>query len=374
MATQSLRASAPKAVDGASVIEIERISKRFQSAEGAEVTALDKVSLSISAGRFTTLLGPSGCGKTTLLRAIAGFEDPDAGRILLGGVDITRMPPFERPVNTVFQHYALFPHLSVEQNVAYGLEVTGVARATIRPRVAAALELVRLGGLGNRRIAQLSGGQQQRVALARSLVLQPEVLLLDEPMAALDRNLRKEMQVELKRLQNEVKIAFLCVTHDQEEALSMSDTVVVMNRGRVEQIGSPRDIYERPRSRFVAGFVGDAALIDCTVAGVDTSGVLLALADGATMRAGKVGLVAGTRATAVLRPERLTILPEASQARHVLSGLVRNAIYLGDKFRLDVEVAGCGVAVLCSGSIEVPASGSTVRLAYDPADVQVVTE
>lgn len=372
MATQSLRVR--KAAEGAAVIEIERISKRFQSAEGAEVTALNEVSLSISAGRFTTLLGPSGCGKTTLLRAIAGFEDPDAGRILLGGVDITRTPPFERPVNTVFQHYALFPHLSVEQNVAYGLEVTGVARATIRPRVAAALELVRLGGLGNRRIAQLSGGQQQRVALARSLVLQPEVLLLDEPMAALDRNLRKEMQVELKRLQNEVKIAFLCVTHDQEEALSMSDTVVVMNRGRVEQIGSPRDIYERPQSRFVAGFVGDAALIDGTVSGTDGAGVVLGLADGSVIHTRKTGIATGARATAVLRPDRLTILAEGGEAPHVLTGQVLSAVYLGDKIRLDVEVADCRVVVLCNGSAEVPAAGSALRLSYDPADVQVVTE
>ncbi|MCM5557718.1 ABC transporter ATP-binding protein [Pleomorphomonas sp. JP5] len=374
MVTQPLRESARKAVDGASVIEIERISKRFRSAEGAEVTALDEVSLKISAGRFTTLLGPSGCGKTTLLRAIAGFEDPDAGRILLGGADITRTPPFERPVNTVFQHYALFPHLSVEENVAYGLEVTGVARSTIRPRVAEALELVRLGGLGNRRIAQLSGGQQQRVALARSLVLQPEVLLLDEPMAALDRNLRKEMQVELKRLQNEVKIAFLCVTHDQEEALSMSDTVVVMNRGRVEQIGSPRDIYERPASRFVAGFVGDAALIDGTVTGADASGAALALADGSVIQTRKADLAAGSPATAVLRPDRLTLLADGREAPHVLTGQVRSAIYLGDKIRLDADVAGCGVVVLCNGAAEVPAAGATVRLAYDPADVQVVTQ
>ena len=232
-------------------VVLERVSKTFD-----DVAAVDDVSLEVGSGEFFSLLGPSGCGKTTTLRMIAGFERPDAGRIVIGDTDVTATPPHLRPVNTVFQSYALFPHLSVEQNVGFGLRFTDVSKQERRGRVAEALELVRLGGLAQRRPHQLSGGQQQRVALARALVLSPAVLLLDEPLGALDAKLRRELQVELKSIQREIGITFLYVTHDQEEALTMSDRLAVMAHGKVEQLGAPRDVYERPETAFVADFLG----------------------------------------------------------------------------------------------------------------------
>jgi putative spermidine/putrescine transport system ATP-binding protein len=227
-----------------------------------EVVAVDNVDLTVGAGEFFTLLGPSGSGKTTTLRMIAGFEQPDAGRITLGGVDITRAPPYARDVNTVFQDYALFPHMTVADNVGYGLKVRGVARADRRRQVDQVLEMVRLGGYGDRKPVQLSGGQRQRVALARSIVNRPKVLLLDEPLGALDLKLRQEMQVFLKSLQRELGMTFVYVTHDQEEALTMSDHLAVFNNGEIEQIGAPDEVYAHPRSEFVAGFVGTSNIVE----------------------------------------------------------------------------------------------------------------
>ncbi len=238
-------------------VEIQNVTRRFGS-----VTAVESVSLEVGRGEFLTLLGPSGCGKTTLLRMIAGFETPDEGRVLLGGADVTDLPPFKRDVTTVFQQYALFPHLNLFDNVAFGLERRRTPRDEIKRRVADALSMVRLAGLDSRSIGELSGGQQQRVALARSLVLEPRVLLLDEPLAALDLKLRKQMQVELKSLQRRLGISFIYVTHDQEEALTMSDRIVVMNAGRVEQVGSAEEVYERPATEFVAGFIGISNIIE----------------------------------------------------------------------------------------------------------------
>jgi putative spermidine/putrescine transport system ATP-binding protein len=226
------------------------------------VVAVDDVSLNVAAGEFFTLLGPSGSGKTTTLRMIAGFERPDAGRITLGGVDITHVPPHARDVNTVFQDYALFPHMTVADNVGYGLKVKGVARADRRRQVDEVLEMVRLHGYGERKPVQLSGGQRQRVALARSIVNRPKVLLLDEPLGALDLKLRQEMQVFLKSLQRELGMTFLYVTHDQEEALTMSDHLAVFSEGRIEQVGAPADVYERPATEFVAGFVGTSNILE----------------------------------------------------------------------------------------------------------------
>jgi len=242
-------------------IDIRAVTKRFGEVT-APVTAVDNVSLSIGRGEFFSLLGPSGCGKTTLLRMLAGLEHPTSGSILLDGREMAGVPPHLRPVNLVFQHYALFPHLNVAKNVAFGLRYQGVARRDENARVAEALELVRLGGLENRRPDQLSGGQKQRVALARALVLKPKVLLLDEPLGALDQKLRKEMQVELKALQKRLGITFVFVTHDQDEALTMSDRIAVMNAGRVEQADAAATVFERPRTLFVAGFLGAANLID----------------------------------------------------------------------------------------------------------------
>ncbi len=227
-----------------------------------EVVAVDDVSLTVGAGEFFTLLGPSGSGKTTTLRMIAGFEQPDSGRITLGGVDITHVPPYARDVNTVFQDYALFPHMTVADNVGYGLKVKGVGRADRRRQVDEVLEMVRLQGYGERKPVQLSGGQRQRVALARSIVNHPNVLLLDEPLGALDLKLRQEMQVFLKSLQRELGMTFLYVTHDQEEALTMSDHLAVFNNGRIEQVGAPEDVYERPLTEFVAGFVGTSNILE----------------------------------------------------------------------------------------------------------------
>ena len=237
------------------LVRIDHVGKRFTTPSGA-IAALEDVSLEIAANAFFTLLGPSGCGKTTLLRLLAGFEHPDAGTILLDGKHVVGAPPHRRPVNIVFQSYALFPHMSVAQNIAFGLERLAWPRAQITARVAAMLDLVRLAEMADRKPAQLSGGQQQRVALARALAPSPKLLLLDEPLSALDRKLRGGMQVELKRIQRETGITFLLVTHDQEEALSMSDRIAVMRDGRIEQIGTPREIYEAPRSRFVADFLG----------------------------------------------------------------------------------------------------------------------
>lgn len=241
---------------GASAVILRGVTRRFGS-----VTAVDQVDLDIRDGEFFAMLGPSGSGKTTVLRMIAGFERPDTGTISLGGEDVTRQAPFERDVNTVFQDYALFPHMNVRDNVAYGLRVRGVARARRRELADQALAQVRLDAHGDRRPTQLSGGQRQRVALARALVIKPKVLLLDEPLGALDLKLREEMQVELKSLQRDVGITFVFVTHDQDEALTMSDRIAVFNQGRVEQVGTPADVYERPQSPFVAGFVGTSNLV-----------------------------------------------------------------------------------------------------------------
>src|SRR6478752_7336606 len=249
------------------VIRLEHVRKEFGS-----FVAVHDANFDIGRGEFFAMLGPSGCGKTTTLRMIAGFDLPTAGRVLLEGQDVTRVPPYKRNVNTVFQQYALFPHMNIRDNVAFGLRSRGgIGEAEIRRRVGEMLEVVRLGDFAGRRPSQLSGGQQQRVALARALVNLPSALLLDEPLAALDLKLRQAMQIELKRIQREVGITFVFVTHDQEEALTMSDRIAVMSQGRVEQIGSPRELYERPRTRFVAGFIGTSNLISGTVRELDGS-------------------------------------------------------------------------------------------------------
>jgi ABC-type Fe3+/spermidine/putrescine transport system ATPase subunit len=237
-------------------VELLGVVKRF-----GDVVAVDAIDLAVRSGEFLSLLGPSGCGKTTTLRLLAGFERPDEGEVRIGGHDVSRLPPYKRDVNTVFQSYALFPHLSVRDNVAYGLKQRGLTRKERHARAREMLELVRLGGFEGRKPRQLSGGQQQRVALARSLVMQPRVLLLDEPLGALDLKVRKELQIELKRIQEEVGITFVYVTHDQEEALAMSNRVAVMNHGRIEQLGSPREIYDHPATEFVARFIGDTNFV-----------------------------------------------------------------------------------------------------------------
>jgi len=294
-----------------------------------QLAAVDGVDLDIAAGEFFTMLGPSGSGKTTLLRMIAGFERPDAGTIELGGVDVTRTPPYGRNVNTVFQDYALFPHMNVLENVEYGLRVRRVARAERRRRAESALEMVRLAGLGARKPIQLSGGQRQRVALARAIVNEPQVLLLDEPLGALDLKLRQEMQLELKRIQRGVGITFIFVTHDQDEALTMSDRLVVLNHGKIEQLGSPVEVYERPASEFVAGFIGTSNLLER----------------------------AGRRFT--IRPEKVRLLEPGESppsASHVERGRIEDVIYLGVVTRYVIALADGGTLTVVRQNLETAAA------------------
>nr|WP_233193006.1 ABC transporter ATP-binding protein [Acidimangrovimonas sediminis] len=305
------------------MISIREVSKVFGQGVAA-FTALDRVQIDIGQNEFFTLLGPSGCGKTTLLRLIAGFDYPTMGEIRLFGQDIARQPPFKRPINTVFQNYALFPHMTVGQNVGFGLEMLGRPKAEIAGRVDEMLRLVRMEALKDRRTSEISGGQQQRVALARALAPQPKVLLLDEPLSALDYKLRKEMQIELKRLQHETGITFIFVTHDQEEALTMSDRIAVMSGGRVLQIGSAHDIYERPTERFVANFIGETNFLEGQVQG----GGSVALDAGSVVPAlPPEGFAPSGRVTVVIRPEHARLVPSGTAGS--LAGTVSNAVYFG---------------------------------------------
>lgn len=347
-ASPSLSASSATRDGAAPDVEIIGVTKRFSG-----VTAVDAMDLRIARGAFYSLLGPSGCGKTTTLRMIAGFEQPTEGEILLAGQPIAGVPPYKRQVNTVFQHYALFPHMDVAQNVGYGLRQRKVERAEERRRVSEALALVRLDGYGTRRTWEMSGGQQQRVALARALVNRPTVLLLDEPLGALDLKLRKEMQLELKALQREVGITFVYVTHDQEEALTMSDVIVVMKDGRIQQQGDPTELYERPINRFVADFIGTSNFMLATVQGFDAaSRIATVRGDSGLLLRGRVTdpdrtLAAGDSVTVASRPERLEVAPadavaEPTSGVTAVQGRVRQGTYLGDQteYRVDTGEAG----------------------------------
>jgi len=330
-----------------------------------DVRAVREVSLDVSPGQFVTLLGPSGCGKTTLLRLVAGFERPDSGSIWISGQDVTALPAHRRPANTVFQHYALFPHRTVFGNVSFGLEIERRPRAEIRDKVERALELVRLAGLGDRFITEISGGQKQRVALARALVLEPEVLLLDEPMAALDPKLRKEMQVELKNLQERVRITFLFVTHDQDEALVMADRIAVMSHGHIEQIDGPEELYERPRTRFVADFLGVANLFRAEVLDVADGVARVRTEGGLSFRAANDGgYRAGTAVWVGLRSEKISLTDRTVNA---FPGTIEDEIFLGDwtdwRVRVGSEVLSVGEGnVLARGRKR----GDTVTLSFPP--------
>jgi spermidine/putrescine transport system ATP-binding protein len=315
-------------------VQLVALTKRF-----ADVTAVDSVDLEIRGGEFFSLLGPSGCGKTTSLRLIAGFERPTEGRILLDGTDVAYTPPHRRNVNTVFQNYALFPHLNVFDNVAFGLRRAKRPKAEIKERVGRILELVQLSGYEKRKSSELSGGQQQRVALARALVLNPAVLLLDEPLGALDAKLRKTLQIELKALQQEVGITFLYVTHDQEEALTMSDRLAVMNGGSVEQVGAPRDVYEDPETLFVAEFLGVSNLMEGTARGAGNGASLVAV-EGFELQArgGATGFVGPAKL--VIRPERVELEPHDSPAGpNRVPGMVERRVYVGSAVQVIVRVA-----------------------------------
>jgi spermidine/putrescine transport system ATP-binding protein len=307
------------------MIEIRGVTKRF-----GDFTAVDNVSLSVRAGEFLTLLGPSGCGKTTLLRLLAGFELPDAGSILLDGVDVSRLPPYRRSVNQVFQSYALFPHLTVRENVGFGLRMQHVPAAEATTRIREALDLVSLGEVADRRPDQLSGGQRQRVALARAIVCRPKVLLLDEPLSALDAKLRHTMQLELKHLQRRLGITFVFVTHDQEEALTMSDRIAVINRGRIEQLGDATAIYHRPRTPFAADFIGQANLLSVTVASRNGLTARVRLQDGLELTVSALELPAdAVTALVSIRPEKIHISKQRPSAENVFEARIEEEIFQG---------------------------------------------
>src|SRR5438105_3796435 len=316
------------------VVRLHHLVKRF-----ADVVAVDGINVEIPGGEFFSLLGPSGCGKTTTLRLVAGFEQPTDGRILLDGVDMAHTPPHKRKVNTVFQSYALFPHLSVHENVAFGLRFKDVSKQDSNRRVAEALALVQLEGFDKRRPSQLSGGQQQRVALARALILNPSVLLLDEPLGALDAKLRKALQVELKALQERVGITFIYVTHDQEEALTMSDRLAVMQRGRIEQIGTPSDVYQEPATAYVADFLGVSNLMSAVAAGPASNGCCRVRIGDFELLAGKGDVRATGDVRVVIRPERVRLEVHGSAGENRLPGMVERAVFQGSTTQVIVRLA-----------------------------------
>ena len=353
---------------GPDVISIEHVVKEF-----GPVRALDEVSLAIRENEFFALLGPSGCGKTTLLRCIGGFEEVTSGRIVLDGADLVGTKPYTRPVNMMFQSYALFPHMIVWDNVAYGLRAERLPKEQIRERVDDVLAKVGMSSLAERRPNQLSGGQRQRVALARSIVKRPRVLLLDEPLAALDRKMRQEMEMELKRLQHEVGITFIVVTHDQEEAMTMADRIAVMNAGHVLQVASPQELYDRPVDRFVAAFIGRMNFLEGTV----VPGAVLVERHG-PLRAPVDGLKEGVAASLAVRPESARVLrsPEDASPQDVtVSAVVEGVAFVGSQVHthLVLEVSGTPFAIVDSGRVSMASPGETVTVAWAPDAARVLT-
>jgi spermidine/putrescine transport system ATP-binding protein len=354
-------------------VSVQHVTKAFK-----DVVAVDDLSLDIERGSFVSLLGPSGCGKTTLLRIIVGLEHPDTGRVLIDGADMSGRPPDKRPTNLVFQHGALFPHMSVFDNVAYGLRRKGWKKGAIAERVGQMLSLVQLEGLEGRRPSQLSGGQQRRVGLARALAVGPDVLLLDEPLSALDLTLRKELELHLRRIHQEVGTTFVYVTHDQEEALVMSERVVVMRAGRIIQDATPREIYTNPTSVFVAGFIGETNLLTGTVASIDETALELRLETGETIIAmvEDVPLAAGSAAVASIRPELMRVGPEATaETSNRLAGRIAESIYLGDHVRIRVDTAD-GSRVWAHVAVESAAAalrpGEPTTVAWRPEDGRIL--
>lgn len=355
------------AEDKRAAIDIRNVRKVYGSGNGA-VTAIEHATLDIADNEFFTLLGPSGCGKTTLLRLIAGFEATTAGEIFLYGDEIETLPPFKRPVNTVFQHYSLFPHMTVAENVGFGLKMLGRPKKEIAAAVERSLALVKMSDFAKRKPAQMSGGQQQRVALARALAPSPKVLLLDEPLSALDLKLRQAMRNELKTLQRETGITFVFVTHDQEEALTMSDRIAVMSNGLIQQIGSPLDIYERPLNRFVADFIGDTNFVEAEVAGVSDGIASCRARNGLIMLAALAGGHGdGDQVTLALRPEKMSLTSEGTGG-DVVEGIVQSTDYLGTSTSYKVMLDGnVSIAVRDQN----PVDGSTAYKTGDTVKVSI---
>ena len=350
-------------------VELQGVVKRF----GEEVTAVDHVNLTITDGEFFSLLGPSGCGKTTTLRMVAGLELPTAGSIRIHGEEMGLRPPNKRPVNTVFQSYALFPHMTVAANIGFGLEMRKVPKSERREQIDWAIDLVEMGNMAHRKPSQLSGGQQQRVALARALVNRPEVLLLDEPLGALDLKLRQQMQIELKNLQREVGITFVYVTHDQEEAVTMSDRIGVMHDGKLLQIDSPEAIYERPTTRFVADFIGQTNFLEATVAAANE----VVLANGARLLLASDQPV-GTSVAVTVRPERLTVhrRGDGPETRHRLDGRVETVTYLGNAVVYGVGIDWMHLEVRCPATLAGDRRdvGDEVTVSFEPEHAAVVID
>ena len=353
------------------IVRLDKARKSFPLPEGGTITALDGIDIEVARNEFLTLLGPSGCGKTTLLHAISGFVELDGGSVHIDGEDMTERPPHKRPVNTVFQNYALFPHMSVGQNVGYALDISGTAKAERDTRVAAALEMVGLKGLENRLPRQLSGGQQQRVALARAIIARPKLLLLDEPLSALDRNLRQAMQIELKTLQAELGISFIFVTHDQEEALTMSNRVAVLSGGRIQQIDTPRAVYNTPANEFVASFIGASNLFRGRL---ENGAVVTALGDAIrTVASGSAG-----DTTALLRPEQFAIAAnrhDANLARLAVD--IRQIVFTGAGYEIHGQTPNGNevIASIAAAQQQLVAAAEIsrkVELVYDPAAVHLI--
>jgi len=359
------------------LVELRDAVKQFQTPEGSVVTAVDRVDLLVGENEFVTLLGPSGCGKTTLLRCISGFEDLDKGTLSIDGVSMDGVPAHRRPVNTVFQNYALFPHMTVEANVGYSLEVARVDRNERSRRVGEALELVNLSGMEKRKPSQLSGGQQQRVALARAVINRPKILLLDEPLSALDRKLRQAMQLELKTLQHELGISFVFVTHDQEEALTMSDRIVVMDNGRIQQEGPPTEIYHRPRTVFVAQFIGESNLFAGRVVATEKGEVRFETAEGLILTGAAEGLAVGDEVDLLLRPEHFDLLDSTEVgpgAGNVLAVRLEQQVFLGTDYHLLVstETGGKNLRVTVRDAQRELSPGATLQLRYSGQRLHVL--
>ena len=358
-------------------LKLEHVSKRFVREGQAAVAAVDDVSIGVEPGELVTLLGPSGCGKTTTLRMVAGFERPDAGRIYIGGDDVTDLMVYRRSIGFVFQNYALFPHLTIFENVAYGLRVRRLPKATIRARVGQVLELVGLPGYERRFPNQLSGGEQQRVAVARAVVVEPALLLFDEPLSNLDATLRVQMRGELSRLQRQLAITTVYVTHDQEEAMAISDRIAVMRQGAVAQVGTAEELYRAPRSAFVAQFIGRVNLVESRVLGVTGGHVAVTLWGASLSVPAADGHAAGQRLSLVLRPESLTLVPESAKAAEgevIVPGIVRGRTFLGEKVEYAVEVGGALLQAVTydptrRGVVEV---GARVGVMCDAAAVRLL--
>jgi len=361
-------------------VELKDVTKAFKGQNNREVFAVEGINLQIAEGEFFSLLGPSGCGKTTLLRTIAGFESPTSGEVYIHNQPMSDRPPFHRPVNTVFQNYALFPHLTVAENVAFGLEMEKVARSQRQNRVQDALKMVQLSGMENRRPRQLSGGQQQRVALARAIVKRPEVLLFDEPLAALDLKLRKEMQIELKHMQHQLGITFVYVTHDQEEALTMSDRIAVMSAGKVLQVGTPTEIYETPTSRFVADFIGETNFLAGRVKECQNGRISARVDDALTLTiADRSELPVDKLVTLSVRPEKVMLYPASSEKEHCFPGTIEEVVYIGTDTRFVVRLTPKSAIVvrrqnLNRSEIDASATGQTVQVKLAPENIRILAD